>query len=132
MERIQDIWRSYRSMPLWVQVWVFGILVPVNIAAIFFIGHPGGIMVALLAIGGMTPNAFFLWIERGFSKVMALSHVVLWVPLVFLIVDLMRAGAVQGGFMTYLWILLAVDLFSLLFDFVDSLKWLRGDRDIAR
>ena len=33
----RDIWGSYRRLPVWVQVWVFGVLVPVNAAAMFFV-----------------------------------------------------------------------------------------------
>lgn len=31
-----DIWRSYRALSLWVQIWVNVILVPVNIASLAF------------------------------------------------------------------------------------------------
>jgi len=36
-----------------------------------------------------------------------------------------------GAYGVYLSILLVVNLISLVFDFPDALKWLRGDRKIA-
>ncbi|WP_297542746.1 hypothetical protein [Roseovarius sp.] len=38
---------------------------------------------------------------------------------------------IADGFRTYLLILLAVDVFSLIFDVIDTRKWLSGDRKIA-
>lgn len=64
-----DIWQSYRSLPLWVQIWVFGILVPVNSAAIFFVFQPSGLWVALLAIGAMLPNIPIMLYERGLHHI---------------------------------------------------------------
>ncbi len=128
-----DIWTSLRALPLWVQLWVFGILVPVNMAAIFFWGEVGGWIVAILAVGGMLPNVVLILVQRGFSKAMALSHVLLWGPLLIIIaLFLLNDPIVGGGYLIYLWILFGVDLFSLGFDVIDSIKWYRGDRDIAR
>jgi len=124
-----DIWRSFRALPLWVQIWVFGILVPVNSAAIFFLGEPGGIWVAVLAIGAMLLNAPVMLVERGFSKAMALPHLLPWSLLVLWLVFFPPQW--QGGAAGFLWLLLAVDSISLLFDYPDALNWWRGDRRVA-
>ncbi len=124
-----DIWRSYRALPLWVQIWVSGILVPVNAAAIFFVLQPSGLWVAVLAIGAMLPNIAIMLHERGLSKMMAFPHLLPWSVLVLWLLLAMPAGsAAYGG---YLWVLLAVDALSLGFDFPDAVKWLKGDRAIA-
>ncbi|MFV2038014.1 MAG: hypothetical protein ACC646_10550, partial [Paracoccaceae bacterium] len=99
MNIIADIWASFRSMPLWVQFWVALILVPVNSAAIFFVGGTGGWLIAALAIGGMVPNLVLMIVERGLSKAMALSHVALWTPMIAVIVIWLLADPqVQGGY----------------------------------
>jgi len=36
-----------------------------------------------------------------------------------------------GHYDTYLWVLLITNLISLAFDYVDSVKWFKGDRAIA-
>ncbi len=129
---ITDILTSLRALPLWVQIWVFVILVPVNMASIFFTGSPAGWVVAALAIGGMLPNVFFILYERGFSKAMALSHVLIWSPLLIIIaLFLLNDPIIDGGYRIYLLVLFGVNLFSLGFDIIDSIKWFRGDRDIA-
>jgi hypothetical protein len=124
-----DIWRSYRSLPLWVQIWVAGILVPVNGAALFFLFEPSGIWVAALAIGAMLPNIALMFLERGLSKMMALPHLVPWGVLVLWLLLAMPEGS--PAYTSYLWLLLVVDGLSLLFDGPEALKWLRGDRRIA-
>ena len=129
---IMDIWRSFRRLPMWVQVWVGLILVPVNLAPLLFAGAPYALWIALLSIGGMTPNLPIMLIERGLSKRMALPHLVIWLPLVvFLGWILVHVDGLDRSYRLMLTILLAVDLVSLGFDIPDALKWLRGERDIA-
>ena len=129
---VWDIWSSFRRMPLWVQIWVVVVLVPVNLAASCFISMPYGRVVALLAIGGMLPNLVIMGRERGLSKAMAIPHLVIWTPLVVLTGWLLASlvGA-PSSYMRFLAVLLLVDLISLGFDYPDAVKWLRGDRKIA-
>ncbi|MGR3699704.1 MAG: hypothetical protein ACU0CB_15610 [Roseovarius sp.] len=127
---ILQIWQSYRRLPLWVQLWVALILVPVNAASLFFVTQPAGAWLALMAVGAMLCNGVLMLVERGFSKVMALPHVLIWTPMLGLILWLLTQD-IADGFRTYLLILLAVDVFSLIFDVIDTRKWLSGDRKIA-
>ena len=130
MNLIADIWGSFRRLPAWVQIWVALILVPVNSAGIVFVTQPSGPLVAILAIGGMVPNLYIMITERGLSKAMALPHIVIWSPLIFVVVSLLLEGQSQS-FAIYLWLLLAVDLVSLGFDFTDAWRWWRGERAVA-
>lgn len=120
---IADIWASFRRMPLWVQIWVALILVPVNVAALALLGAPNGLWIAVLAVGGMLPNLGIMIRERGFSKAMALPHVLIWTPLVVLLLITPKTPLIG--------LILAVDLVSLGFDYPDTIKWLRGDRGVA-
>lgn len=123
---IVDCWNSMRSMPLWVQVWVFFILVPVNMVSMFFIAEPMGLWIAFLANIAMMMNLPVMIVDRGFSKAMALPHLVPWTILIALL--LFARPEADGAYAVYLWALLIVDTISLMFDFPDALKWLRGDR----
>jgi hypothetical protein len=127
---ISDIWQSLRSLPLWVQLWAFAILVPVNLISILFTDHPYGVIVAILAIGGMAPNAVLMFTRRGFSKTMAVPHLFAWIPLVVLIAVLLTADTdMTTGYTGYLSVLLIVDVVSLAFDIPDTMKWLRYTRE---
>ena len=132
MRLIGDIWGSFRRLPLWVQVWVALILVPVNMLSLLFFAYPGAVWVAVLAVGGMLPNIAIMVAERGLSKAMALPHLLIWTPLIGLVLWLQYTfPGFPPLFKNYLWLLLAVDLISLGFDYPDALKWKRGDRAVA-
>jgi len=127
---IAAIWYSYRRLPLWVQLWVALILVPVNAASLAFVAQPGGAWLAAMAVGAMLCNGVLMLIERGFSRAMALPHVLIWTPMLGLVLWLL-AQDIPAGYRAYLLILLAVDVISLILDVIDTRRWLSGDREVA-
>lgn len=127
---VLDIWHSFRRMPLWVQIWVAVFLLPVNLMTVVFWQQPAGLWLIILAIGGMLPNLYLLAVERGFSKAMALSHIVLWPALLVLCLWLLSLD-MGGMYRFFLIVLLLTDSISLAFDFPDAVKWWGGDRAIA-
>jgi len=127
---IAEIRASFRRLPLWVQIWVGVILMPVNLLPLAFLGQPGAGVIAALAMGGMALNLPILLIERGFSKAMAFPHILLWTPLLGVISGQLQ-GEVSDGFFRFLVLLVIVDVISLLFDYADAIKWWQGDREIA-
>jgi len=130
MRLIADVWGSAMRLPVWVLIWVLVVLVPVNLASLVYLSEPYGLLVAVLAVGGMVPNVFIIFWERGVSRWMTFPHLVLWTPLVLLLPFLLR-GDPAPGFARYLWLLLAVDVISLGFDYRDARRWWRGERAIA-
>lgn len=129
MKLFFDIWSSFRSLPLWVQIWVALILVPINMAPLFFIDQPSGIMIAILAIIGIAPNIGVIIMERGFSKLMALPHLLPWSILIAILLINRPEGS--QAYQIFLWALLIINTVSLLFDYPDAYKWWKGDRNIA-
>ena len=124
-----DIWHSFRALPLWVQLWIAVILVPVNFASLLFLHEPQGMWIAFLAVFAILPNVPVLLVQRGFSRMMALPHVPAWTALVIWLVFFRPQGS--AAYQNYLWLLLAVDLVSLGFDYTDAVRWWRGDRKPA-
>lgn len=127
---LQEIWLSFCALPVWVRIWVALILVPVNMASLFFLDKPIGLWVALLANIAMLANLPIILYERGFTKTMALPHLIPWTILVCML--LFARPAATGAYDRYLYILLTVDIISLLFDYADSFAWFRArgfDRD---
>ena len=129
LTRITEIWRSFRALPLWVQIWVALVLLPVNLFSLAFVDQHNGLLIALLAVGGMAPNIVIMLAERGLSRLMALPHVLIWTPLIVIVWQTL--GTASQGYAGFLWLLLAVDLCSLAFDYLDVLKWWRGARTVA-
>jgi hypothetical protein len=132
MHRFIDIWQSFRAHPLWVQFWVFFILGPVNLGALFFLDTPEGRIAAALCLAGMIPNLIMVWMQRGLSRGMAFPHLPFWTPLVIWLAWTLFTAPPAGALGTFLVVLLVVDTISLAFDYVDAWKWLRGDRQVTR
>lgn len=130
-QRWIDCGRSFRSLPVWVQVWVAGILIPVNAAPFLFpnstVGRYG--MVASLLI--LLSNVPIMLIERGMSRLMSVPHLLIWGLLLLLLVRYLRSGAAMTGAEQLLTLfLITVDGVSLMFDIFDSWRWFSGSRDV--
>jgi len=124
-----EIWDSFRATPTWVQIWIMLVLGPINMASMFFINEPMGMLIAFLANIGMLLNIPVMIYDRGVSKLMSIPHLVPWTALVILII-FYRPEA-TGLYDTFLSTLLIINLISLAFDYVDAMKWIKGDRAIA-
>ena len=119
---ITDIYKSARSLPLWVQIWVFFILVPVNLAGLLFWSDPIGRWIGVLGAVGMIPNVVLMIVDRGFTDRMAVAHLLPWTLLVIILIYLLLTQPiVSGTALWYLvWVVLIVDTISLIFDYKDS------------
>lgn len=127
---IADIYASFRRLTIPVQAWVALWLAPIHIATLAFLGQTNGVLIAVLAIGGMAPNMLIMAKERGMSALMALPHLVIWTPLVVVALITLFSG-VGTGYAIFLVLLLVTDVVSLLFDAKDFAAWRAGDRAIA-
>jgi len=126
---IVEIWNSFRATPGWVQFWMVFLLMPINMASLFFLNEPMCILIAFLANIGMLMNIPVMLYDRGISKLMSIPHLLPWTVLVLLI--MFHRPEATGFYNNFLWALLTVNLISLAFDYVDSYKWIKGDRAIA-
>jgi len=124
-----EIWNSFLAMPGLVKVWMVFLLMPINAASLFFLDESMGIWIAFLANIGMLLNIPVMFYDRGISKLMSIPHLIPWTVIVVLII--FDRPEATGIYDTYLWALLVTNLISLAFDYVDSVKWIMGDREIA-
>ena len=129
MQRQRMIWKSYRSLPLWVQVWVGLILVPVNAAAFFMLPLPAAQYTAVAAVVVIVTNGPLLVYYAGMNRSLSIPHLIAWIPLeVALLMRLLEGdpGLVEQ---VYAVLVLLVNAISLVFDALDSWRWLRGERE---
>ncbi len=126
------IFKSLFSMPVWVIVWMCLVLIPVNLSGFFFLGFESGIWVALLGAGALGVNTIILFLNGGFSKVLAIPHLVLWGPLqLILLYRYVAAPDVSSTEQAYVLVVLIVNGISLAFDVFDTIEWKRGNRDVV-
>lgn len=121
---MKELYQSFLSLPHWVKIWMFCILIPVNMLGLLFLDHVVGQWMAILGLAGMIPNIFVMYFEKAFSKTMALSHVIPWTALVIFLAVQLSQGKVPDGPIFYVaWTVIIVDTISLLFDYKESAEW---------
>lgn len=118
----EDIWASFRDLPVAVQLWVGLWLGPVNMATVFFTGEENGVLICALAILGMALNMPIMIQQRGMSPLMAAPHIAFWTPMV-VIAALTLFSDIGSSYRIFLWILIATDVVSLVFDVKDLHEW---------
>ncbi|MDE2149329.1 MAG: hypothetical protein KGJ55_05735 [Gammaproteobacteria bacterium] len=131
--RLRRSWRSYRSLPGWVQLWVGLVLVPANVLPFFFLDTWSGRAGAAAAVVVVATNLPIMWIAGGMTRAMSLPHLLAWIPLeIALLLRLQgHAGAVGSPEARLALLLLTVNAVSLVFDVLDSWRWWRGEREVA-
>ena len=120
--RLARIWKSHSELPAWVQIWMYFILGPVNLATLAFLNQPGGVLIAALSLSGMAFTVAIVFATGGFSKVAAAGHVLPWTPLVLMLTFARPDGS--AVYQTFLTVLLVTNVISLAFDFNDLQTWL--------
>ncbi|WP_323791872.1 hypothetical protein [Nocardioides sp.] len=128
MNLLSDITTSLLRAPAGVLVWMSLGLLPANVASLFFLDQPYGVLVAVLAIGGLLPNLVIMARYRGFTSVMGVPHTLAWIPLVVLALVVLLSADVSTSYAVFLVVLVAVDGISLCFDVPDTLRWRRGEQ----
>lgn len=129
--RLQGCHHSFHALPFWVRLWVAGILIPVNVLPFLMLDTETGRWAALAAVLVVVTNLPIMLIERGMSRLMSVPHLIAWIPLLVWLLLRFAADPPLAGYELALAITLAaVNGLSLLFDLLDSLRWLRGERAV--
>jgi hypothetical protein len=112
--------------PLWLQAWV-GWLMVANLASLAFWKQREARVVFWIFLA----NVIFMSVLceiNGYNRLLGLSHVVFWTPLlVYLIRRLPRMDR-ASSFGQWIVILILTDTASLLIDYADVTRYILGDR----
>lgn len=110
--------------PLWLQAWVYWMML-INTAAFLFLRTTEGKAVAVAWVGNIiTMSALYEIV--GYVRLLGLSHVIWWTPLVIFLF-LRRGQFPNGKTAAWLWILLLTNSASLVIDYVDVARYFMGD-----
>ena len=123
MDMMADIARE----GMLIQGWVYWMIV-LNSAAILFVFHR---VEARWILGAWIANLFlmgFLYDTYGYTRILGLSHIILWTPLLFYLWRRRSAfdASTWGG--RYLWVVSITIFVSLIFDYVDLVRYFLGDQ----
>ncbi len=132
MTRLKNIWHSTLSLPNWVIIWVFVFLAPANLVCFFLMDTKIGFWASIANVLMFPTNILLIWLNQGMSRALSVPHLFAWFPLVGYVAYRLATGTDIGQVE---WIygvaLLIINVVSLAFDTVDSLKWWRGEREIV-
>lgn len=128
---IVRITKSFFALPLWVIVWISVFLIPANFAGFWFLDSDVGFWVALLGAGAIFLNFVPVLINGGLSKVLAIPHLVFWVPLEIILLWLLLTRDLSDGEWWLAVIVVVINGISLGFDIYDTREWWRGNRGVV-
>lgn len=128
----QRLWQSFRRLPMWVQIWMAGILVPVNLLSLGLLHYPSARMVAIAALLALGSNMLLLYRYVGFNRLMAVPHLLVWGPLQVMLLGYLAANASTVSIyeVMYISLVLSVNGISLCFDLLDTWRWFQGGREV--
>lgn len=129
--RLHRLGASIAGLPRWVQAWLM-VLASTNMASLAHLDTPVGVWTAAAFAGVAAANMPLMLLQGGMTRLLAFPHF-LWFPLVgWLLVQLHGNAPLPAGsdVRTYATLVVIVNGISLAFDVVDSVKWLRGGREI--
>lgn len=131
ISRWRDSMRSFFALPRWVQLWVGVVLVPVNVAPFFLLDTPVGRAAAIASVFVLLTNVPIMLHARGMSRLMSVPHLIAWIPLVpYLVARLVFKMPVINAEVLLASALVVVNGISLVFDMMDTMRWLCGRREI--
>ncbi|MFC3165957.1 hypothetical protein [Ciceribacter thiooxidans] len=125
------IWASLTGLPLWVRLWLV-VLALTNMSSLALLDTDSGrwTAVAFAAVGVF--NMPMVYIQGGLTRLLSVPHVI-WIPLlIHLIGKLLADHAIAPGSSEYILAVsvVVVNGISLLFDALESWRWLAGRREI--
>ncbi|MEM7214593.1 MAG: hypothetical protein AAF423_03545 [Pseudomonadota bacterium] len=129
---ILRILKSSFSMPVWVQIWIYIFLIPANFSGLLLLQYESGFWISVLGAGAIAINMVILFLNGGFSKVLAIPHLIFWIPLQIILLYRYFAVPDLSDFeQNYIMIVLVINGISIVFDIYDTKEWINGNRDVV-
>jgi hypothetical protein len=111
--------------PFWLELWILW-MVLLNSASLFFLRRAEARWVLAAWLGSLV-TMYLLYETFGYTRILGLSHVLWWTPLVVYLFR-RRAGFGEGAFGGWArWLALTLAT-SLAIDTLDVARWLLGER----
>jgi hypothetical protein len=123
--------QSIAQQPQWVQYWlyvlIFGIVaLPLTLLIWKQTRLTAVITIAASVIAGL--GVSWLYDQLGYVKLLGLPHIILWTPLVLYLFGQIKREDMPAWPKRIMMVVLAVFVASLVFDYVDVVRYVLGDR----
>ncbi len=123
--------QAIATMPGWVRLWVTWLnIVTIGSFATFVIWKKTwrDALVLLVVTAAMIFTMMTLYAEVGFVKLLGLPHLIWWIPLVGYFIWRIRSADLPKIPRLVMMVLAATLTVSLVFDAIDVISWLTGNR----
>lgn len=114
------------KQPWWLKSWIFWLIL-VNTASVVFVRR----LEARWVLAAWVSNAVLmnlLYAQLGYVRLLGLSHVIFWTPLLVYLYRRRGEWAGAGAYGAWLKVLVFTDAASLLIDYLDVVRYLLGER----
>jgi hypothetical protein len=123
--------QSIAQQPQWVQYWlyvlIFGIVaLPLTLLIWKQTRLTAVITIAASVIAGL--GVSWLYDQLGYVKLLGLPHIILWTPLVLYLFGQIKREDMPAWPKRIMMVVLAVFVASLVFDYVDVVRYVLGER----
>lgn len=129
---MNDIFSSFMAdaaaQPDWVVTWMTFMVAVLALSVPLAPLRREALAVALV-MAATIPVVLWMYTIFGYSRILGLSHVILWTPLVFWLLSRRKSWFDDAPF-TGTWVALCtlVLIVSLGFDYTNTVRWLLGER----
>jgi len=100
------------------------------VGGLYFIGTWEGRWTLICLLGSFLVMTY-IFSRHGFVRLLGLGHLIFWPPLLAYFLWVFQLGAPIGLFRIWLLAVFLLNGLSLLIDFLDVIRYLRGDRAAA-
>jgi hypothetical protein len=119
------------TLPTTVRYWIMWMNVTtLSALVIFALNRPTWPAALILLLTNVAMVATMMWLygQVGFVRLLGLPHLIFWTPLVVWFALRLRRGGLPRPALTAMLILTVTLSISLVFDTVDVVRWLLGER----
>jgi len=117
--------------PEWVMMWVYVLVAGAFVAPVVLLiwkaSRKAGIITLVASLlAGFGVQMIFE--AMGYVKLLGLPHLILWVPIVVFLMAQQARGDMPNWPRRIIWFITAIICISLVFDFIDVVRWILGER----
>ncbi|MDA4845378.1 hypothetical protein [Hoeflea poritis] len=109
---------------------MFVFLIPANLSGFLLLDTVSGRWIAALGGGALAVNTVIVLVQGGFSRLLAIPHLIFWAPLEIILITLYFMTEMTPMESTVVAGVVVINGISLLFDAHDTLRWVRGERSV--
>lgn len=118
------------TQPQWIQLWLNVLLLGAFVAPLLLLiwkaSRKAGVVTLVSSlIGGATIQ--YLFSVMGYVKLLGIGHI-LWLPVVVFLMAQQARGDMPNWPRRIIWFIITVISISLVFDFIDVIRWVLGER----